>query len=43
LQDIRDNQNITPKEIANLIDRKYSVSVGYKKAWRPKEIARENL
>jgi len=41
LQDIIDNPNMTPKEIAKLIDRKYSITVGYKKAWRVREIARE--
>jgi len=39
LQDIKDNPNITPKEIANLIDRNYNVFIGYKKVWRPREIA----
>ena len=34
---------MTLKEITNLIARKYSISIGYKKAWRTREIAREQI
>ena len=34
---------MTFKEIANLIVRKYSKSIGYKKAWRAREISREKI
>ena len=43
LVNIRDNSYMTPTEIVNLIDRKYSVLVLYKKAWREREIARERI
>ena len=41
MQDIRDNPNMTPKDIAKLMDKKYNVSVGYKEAWSVREITGE--
>ena len=37
VRDVRENPNITPKEIMKLVDKKFYVKLPYLRAWRAKE------
>ena len=39
--DARENPYITPKEMMNLVDKKFSIKLSYLKAWRAKERVKE--
>jgi len=41
VRDVRENPNITPKQIINLVVKKFSVTFPYGRTWRAKEKAKE--
>ncbi|GAB2220221.1 hypothetical protein Droror1_Dr00007864 [Drosera rotundifolia] len=43
LSDIRENPNMTPRDIIKYISNRYALTLDYKKAWRAREYAREQV